>query len=355
MIGVLTLRFPRQRPPPYTRVMPLYRHNSQHDTTVICMPLSNLQQMQILLQGVTARQAGSPVFWSHLSAGCPSRLRPSAARTYFFGLSCNVPYFIKRVCSGCPLLVEASPVTTSDPKPETLVRFSTLSPHPPLLDPENPQLETFPLPISRGHPPSHHLRKDAEGVSLLRSGSGGRGRPWRREAGKVAPKVPHPGRATPEPCSESPGRPGRGRPRPRPGPPLRLGGDPAGPLRSAPRRRAAGLGGRQQPPTLPGPQTLGPGPAAPLRSGAPATPAPGRQSGRPHLRHSPPPPSPPPPPPSSSMLRPLPLPASPGPRAVGAAGAERAGGRAAPAARAPGRGPGLLRPGGALAARRSVT
>ncbi len=83
-IGVLTLHFPNQRPPPYTRVRLLCRHNSQHDTTVICMPQSNLQRMQILLQGVTERQAHSLTVFGLASApAAPPDSDPRLLRLIF--------------------------------------------------------------------------------------------------------------------------------------------------------------------------------------------------------------------------------------------------------------------------------
>lgn len=257
--------------------------------------------------------------------------RAGSSRRGFRDLGHGSP---KSVRPAAPPAGATSP-TARDLAPRKLSRLPTLPPRR-AAGPGGSPSQNFP----RSPPGGSALPAAGNGAEgAPRPGSGGRGRPWRPEVGKVAPR-------------QAPGPPERDPPRARPETPScshRLGGDPArrSPKPPDPRltrraRRAAGLGGRQPAPALPGPRlpgrsrTLDPRP----RTRASASPTPGRQPGRPHLRHSPPP-SPPPPP--SSILRPLPQPASPepareGPRAGGAAGAERAGGRAAPAARGPGRG-----------------
>ena len=89
------------------RLIRFERRNSQHDTTVICIPLNNLQTTRIFQQEVTERRTGSPVLWSHLRAGSSSRLRPSSSLTFYLLFSTDsvtFPYFLTRVCPRCPLL-----------------------------------------------------------------------------------------------------------------------------------------------------------------------------------------------------------------------------------------------------------
>ena len=88
-------------------------------------------------------------------------------------------------------------MTTWDLKPRKLSRCSTFSPRPPFLDPGYPQFQTLPSRCP-GVPPGnpHHLGKTPGGWSPA-VGLRGRGRPWRQEAGKVAPKVPRPGESDP--------------------------------------------------------------------------------------------------------------------------------------------------------------
>lgn len=224
-------------------------------------------------------------------------------------------------------------------------------------------MQNFPLPVSRGFP---HFPPPEKRRCEGRPPAGGLRRaqpPWATGGGEGRPRGAPPQERDPEPRLQAPSRPSRRAAGLAPDP---RSGSAVAPPAPSPRRpdprlglrapHAAGLGGRQRAPALPRPRLLR---RTPTPDPGPPSSAPGRQPGRPHLRHSPPPPSPPPPP-SSSILRPLPLPASPrpageGPRAEGAASAERAGGRTAPAARGPGRRPGLLRPGGALALGAAVT
>lgn len=257
-------------------------------------------------------------------------------------------------------------MTTWDLKPRKLSRCSTFSPRPPFLDPGYPQFQTLPSRFP-GVPPGnpHHLGKTPGGWSPA-VGLRGRGRPWRQEAGKVAPKVPRPGESDPRvPARASwrprpfrtlarpPRRPRRPPPRGSPHPPPRAPGP------GAPRASAVASPQRCRPDAV---SSGGPGPPA-AEPGA-AVPAPRRSATPTHPRPGPRPPGGPATPPTLTAaalaaaaavfvhLEAAAAAGEPGAGGRGAAGAERAGGRAAPAARGPGRGPGLLPRGGALSARR---
>lgn len=231
-------------------------------------------------------------------------------------------------------------------------------------------IPNFALPVSRGPPwqsapPGEDARRVVTGGWAPRAWTplatgGGEGRPQGPPPRGKRPPSPGPSLlATPAVPDARPARAST--------PPAPASGSPAPPPRApgpgAPRASAVASRQRCYPDAV---SSGGPGPPAP-EPGA-AVPAP-RRSGASATHHRPPPPRRPRPPGGPATPPTLTAAAlaaaavfvhleaaaaagEPGAGGRGAAGAERAGGRAAPAARGPGRGPGLLPRGGALSAPR---